>query len=1711
MSNTKHFSQNYSLHFWKGMIFLGFLLGFHFAQAEGSLDINKSTGKRLFLYAYNDIKYPFIQQLKVYAKAGETINVGASHVGIKGGFIKVYSPKGALIATFDSETGDGIINNDVEETAGPTGGGSANGAGYKPGIVPATENGVYTVHMDYPEHIEPLDWQNFANLNVGQAWTRALNQPQTIRRVILAWDITVSQNGAGNVAGANLLKGRVYSNDLNLIVSGNGNSVSPTLYVLSREGYQYRVDFIDVDPWGFPITSSNLGLINGQKQPIYKSLPNAAYTRTAKVNDMVGNGYYYYEPQARDTLIFVNNKVFINPPSADLPNKANVSDIFRNDPHQTWLLNPVPNATASLSKFELNSVNTNCGKGVVELAKGANFIFSSNVAGTGTLSLDLNNDGDFDDIEDRVIVALINQGTNKIFWDGKKGDGNFVQTAKDFSFNYKFSLRSGEIHVMFDDVENNPGGTRITRLNGLNAPTNIIYYDHSAFGGTVSGGGTPGKALPTSNLFQYTGNSGNEKLQDTWSYVDYNINVLQNITVEIDLNCDDHDNDDAPDAADIDDDNDGVTDKDEFCNPTKGFACLPSGADPSADDDSDYIPNYLDAINNVTNVVSGCTDANNDGKCDAILAVYDTDGDNVPDHHDLDSDNDGITDLDEAGHKQPDADRNGIIDGAAAVFGINGLYDPLDIDPSSFTKGANYTPWDYDKDGVPDHDDLDSDNDGIYDLRETDYGYETSDVNNDGRIDVTATNPVNKDGLTTPLATIPIGYPKDFDQDGIPDWHDLDSDNDGINDVEEAGTGKLDPDNDGLVGTGKPVVNKDGVASAVTIPVDTDKDGIPDWHDYDSDNDGIKDVVEAGFLDPDNNGQVATGNPQINQWGQPNGFNTSNPPDFDQDGIPDYRDTTCDLVLNKPTLSNNGKICPGQEIVLTAQSQYPLANFIIWINGKGDTLATSGTIFKINESDPKAISPFSVLVSWQGCKSKFSDAVSADVVKIPAGASFLAVNDNYKVVLSGTLKDSLTQNDNITKNLIWVAKILTPPSNGTVIVNPNGTFTYTPNKGYNGDDEFTYTLIYDNCPTLFTNAKVNITIYKPGDNDSDNVPDIQDIDDDNDGITDKDEYCNPTKGFGCLPDGADPSGDDDDDRIPNYADAINKFTGIKSTCTDANNDGICDMILAIFDTDGDNVPDHLDLDSDNDGITDLDEAGHKQPDADRNGIIDGLAIVFGINGLYDPLDIDPSSFTAGANYTPWDYDSDGVPDHDDLDSDNDGIYDLREADYGYEIADANGDGRIDFSATNPVNKDGLTKPLATLPIGYPKDFDTDSYPDWHDLDSDNDGINDVEEGNTTKLDPDNDGFVGTGKPVVNKDGVTSAVTIPTDTDKDGVPDWHDYDSDNDGLKDVVEAEFLDPDNDGQVGTGKPKVNQWGQPDGFFTSNPKDFDKDGIPDYRDTSCDLVLNKPNLTSNGKLCPGDEIVLTATSEYTQATLFIWINGEGDTLATSGTSFKIKENDPKAIRPFSILVSWQGCKSKFSDQVTVEVIKYPTVFLAVDDAYTTKINYAINDTLTKNDKLSQTSGWTIKIETPPSNGTVVINNDGSFNYTPNKDFSGSDEFTYIVSYDLCTNLSTKAKAIIKITKTTVDSCFIPNVITPNNDGDNDVLFIPCAVSYPNNVLTVYNRWGAQVHAAKNYNNDWDGSYNGDLLPAGTYYYIYKLNPEDKECKTGYLTILRN
>ena len=85
-----------------------------------------------------------------------------------------------------------------------------------------------------------------------------------------------------------------------------------------------------------------------------------------------------------------------------------------------------------------------------------------------------------------------------------------------------------------------------------------------------------------------------------------------------------------------------------------------------------------------------------------------------------------------------------------------------------------------------------------------------------------------------------------------------------------------------------------------------------------------------------------------------------------------------------------------------------------------------------------------------------------------------------------------------------------------------------------------------------------------------------------------------------------------------------------------------------------------------------------------------------------------------------------------------------------------------------------------------------------------------------------------------------------------------------------------------------------------------------------------------------------------------------------------------------------------------------------------------------------------------------------------------------------------------------TLDTCItepftinIPNVFTPNNDGNNDGFYIS-GTSFILNSTTIFNRWGEVVFKT-NFSNAWDGRLSsGQLAPDGTYYYFIDINAYD-------------
>lgn len=85
-----------------------------------------------------------------------------------------------------------------------------------------------------------------------------------------------------------------------------------------------------------------------------------------------------------------------------------------------------------------------------------------------------------------------------------------------------------------------------------------------------------------------------------------------------------------------------------------------------------------------------------------------------------------------------------------------------------------------------------------------------------------------------------------------------------------------------------------------------------------------------------------------------------------------------------------------------------------------------------------------------------------------------------------------------------------------------------------------------------------------------------------------------------------------------------------------------------------------------------------------------------------------------------------------------------------------------------------------------------------------------------------------------------------------------------------------------------------------------------------------------------------------------------------------------------------------------------------------------------------------------------------------------------------------------------------VSNLFTPNGDGINDAWYIENIQNFPDNEVAVYNIYGNKVYEKKNYMNDWQGTYNGNALPEGTYYYVLKFEDGSKPVK-GSIDIIRS
>ena len=396
----------------------------------------------------------------------------------------------------------------------------------------------------------------------------------------------------------------------------------------------------------------------------------------------------------------------------------------------------------------------------------------------------------------------------------------------------------------------------------------------------------------------------------------------------------------------------------------------------------------------------------------------------------------------------------------------------------------------------------------------------------------------------------------------------------------------------------------------------------------DRDNDGVNDNAD---LDNDNDGITNCSESFGDQY-----FNLTN--------------TATGSIINVPTYSN-----PYTGTIITAGSGTPSASPIVGdALGNFVTEASQGKENLVSYTISNFTTPISLAIEYASNANSTDLFSSSTEVRItcPVNKTLTILNPTNQLLIDtnydGIFESGVTQYSSF--EIRFRLNSSTPLASGT------GNFSIRGNL----IDSLIITNINLSDSNSSRIALRLIATCIPKDSDFDGVIDQNDLDSDNDGILDLIEA---------------------------------QTTSLAITNSDLNLDGLFDvfgtgLIQSDFDFDG--VPNYLDLDSDNDGIHDLDESGFPITDADNNGTIDGTN--FGTNGLFNPLETIPDSGIIKPNFILADTDTDGIYNAIELDSDNDLCNDVIEAGY----LDTNLDGLLGGTTPATVNNNGLV----TSGIGY---------------------------------------------------------------------------------------------------------------------------------------------------------------------------------------------------------------------------------------------------------------------------------------------------------------------------------------------------------------------------------------------------------------------------
>jgi gliding motility-associated-like protein len=246
---------------------------------------------------------------------------------------------------------------------------------------------------------------------------------------------------------------------------------------------------------------------------------------------------------------------------------------------------------------------------------------------------------------------------------------------------------------------------------------------------------------------------------------------------------------------------------------------------------------------------------------------------------------------------------------------------------------------------------------------------------------------------------------------------------------------------------------------------------------------------------------------------------------------------------------------------------------------------------------------------------------------------------------------------------------------------------------------------------------------------------------------------------------------------------------------------------------------------------------------------------------------------------------------------------------------------------------------------------------------------------------------------------------------------------------------------------------------------------------------ITSSISLSANG-VCPDSDVTIMATG----GTDYLWDNSSSTLSSTEGSEVTAT---PTESTIYSVTIT-DECPGNMS----IETIEVP-VFTA--DGISAGVDDCVID---GNEFELQAEGGSSYLW--DENSTIVGARD-----IANPIVMPTETTTYSVLITDSNGCEFRDEVEICVLDSQLDLIKAVSIITPNNDGQNDNLQFNGLESFPDNNLTVFNRWGNVIYEADGYQTDdfrWDGTRQGQPLPAGTYYYV--LNFDEFTFKSA-LTII--